>query len=156
MPSASIIQRKRYRQKTEATEPERARGRTSWTIVLSLGRDSSGKRRQKWITVKGTKKDAQKRMAELLFDAHKAQEQANRKHNNFDVFEACGFRCVYCGLGPIDGIRLSVDHIIPRSLGGDNSPRNRVAACKSCNSSKNANIGTAYKAAAYLGRKDII
>jgi len=39
----------------------------SWTIVLSLGRDpGTGKKRQQWISVKGTKKDAERHLAELL------------------------------------------------------------------------------------------
>jgi integrase len=43
------------------------RGKDSYTIVLNLGRDpSTGKRKQQWISVKGTKKDAEKRLAELL------------------------------------------------------------------------------------------
>lgn len=43
------------------------RGKDSWTIILSMGRDpSTGKRCQQWVTVKGTKKDAQRRLVELL------------------------------------------------------------------------------------------
>ena len=38
----------------------RRRGKGSWAIVLNLGRDANGKRRQKWHTVHGTKRDAQK------------------------------------------------------------------------------------------------
>ena len=39
----------------------------SYSIVLNLGIDpSTGKRRQQWISVKGTKKDAEKRLSELL------------------------------------------------------------------------------------------
>ncbi len=39
----------------------------SYTIVLNLGRDpSTGKRKQQWISVKGTKKEADKRLADLL------------------------------------------------------------------------------------------
>lgn len=39
----------------------------SYTIVLNLGKDpASGKRKQQWVSVKGTKKDAEKRLAELL------------------------------------------------------------------------------------------
>lgn len=39
----------------------------SYTIVLNLGRDpATGKRKQQWVSVKGTKKDAEKRLAELL------------------------------------------------------------------------------------------
>jgi len=43
------------------------RSKDSWTIVLSVGRDpATGKRKQQWIAVKGTKKDAERRLAELI------------------------------------------------------------------------------------------
>ena len=45
----------------------RKRGSSSWTVVVSLGRDpETGKRKQQWQGVKGTKKEAEKRLAELL------------------------------------------------------------------------------------------
>jgi integrase len=33
----------------------RRRGKASWAVVLDLGRDGAGKRRQKWHSVKGTR-----------------------------------------------------------------------------------------------------
>jgi len=43
------------------------RYKNSYTIVLNLGVDpSNGKRKQQWVSVKGTKKDAEKKLAELL------------------------------------------------------------------------------------------
>jgi integrase len=43
------------------------RGKNSYTIVLSLGNDpATGKRKQHWESVKGTKKEAEKRLSELL------------------------------------------------------------------------------------------
>jgi integrase len=43
------------------------RYKNSYTIVLNLGIDPiTGKRKQQWVSVKGTKKDAEKRLAELL------------------------------------------------------------------------------------------
>lgn len=43
------------------------RGKSSYSIVVSLGRDAvTGKPKQQWESVKGTKKDAEKRLAELL------------------------------------------------------------------------------------------
>lgn len=43
------------------------RGKDSYTIVLNLGRDpETGKRKQQWVSIKGTKKDAEKRLSELL------------------------------------------------------------------------------------------
>lgn len=41
----------------------------SWSIVIELPRDpKTGKRRQKWATVKGTKKEAEARLAQLLVE----------------------------------------------------------------------------------------
>lgn len=43
------------------------RGKGSYSIVLSLGRDpTTGKYKSQWVTVKGTKKDAERRLSELL------------------------------------------------------------------------------------------
>jgi len=43
---------------------QRAKG--SWSIVLELGRDpATNKRRQQWTTFRGTKRDAERRLAEL-------------------------------------------------------------------------------------------
>ena len=42
------------------------RSKGSWSIVVELGRDpSTGKRNQQWVTVRGTKKDAESKLAEL-------------------------------------------------------------------------------------------
>lgn len=43
------------------------RHKNSYTIVLNLGTDpTAGKKKQQWVSVKGTKKEAEKRLAELL------------------------------------------------------------------------------------------
>ena len=43
------------------------RYKNSYNIVLNLGMDpATGKRKQQWITIRGTKKDAEKKLAELL------------------------------------------------------------------------------------------
>ena len=43
------------------------RGKNSYSIVISLGKDTAtGKYKYQWETVKGTKKEAEKRLAELL------------------------------------------------------------------------------------------
>lgn len=45
------------------------------------------------------------------------------------------FRCQYCG--EKNGVaELTLDHILPRSRGGDNSPVNIVTACIGCNNRK--------------------
>lgn len=45
------------------------------------------------------------------------------------------FRCQYCGDKKTAG-DLTLDHILPRSRGGDNSPVNIVTACVQCNNRK--------------------
>lgn len=43
-------------------------------------------------------------------------------------------RCVYCGdTADEAGSHLHLDHVIPRSLGGEDSPGNLVTACRACN-----------------------
>ena len=45
------------------------------------------------------------------------------------------YRCQYCGEKKPAG-ELTLDHILPRSRGGGNSPVNVVTACVSCNNRK--------------------
>ena len=45
------------------------------------------------------------------------------------------FRCQYCGEKK-SASELTLDHILPRSRGGDNSPVNIVTACVACNNRK--------------------
>ena len=44
----------------------RKRGKNSWSLIVDIGRSADGKRRQKWITVNGTKKQAQAKLAETI------------------------------------------------------------------------------------------
>jgi integrase len=46
----------------------RKRGERSWAVVVELDRDASGKRRQQWHTVRGTKDDAETKLTALLSD----------------------------------------------------------------------------------------
>jgi len=43
------------------------------------------------------------------------------------------FKCQYCGRGDTS---LTIDHILPKSKGGDDSWENLVAACVKCNNKK--------------------
>jgi 5-methylcytosine-specific restriction endonuclease McrA len=45
------------------------------------------------------------------------------------------FRCQYCGERK-EVAQLTLDHILPRSRGGDDSPVNVVTACVACNNRK--------------------
>ncbi len=48
------------------------------------------------------------------------------------VYSRDGRKCRYCGAAD----RLTIDHVVPRIQGGDDTPENLVVACKSCNSRK--------------------
>lgn len=45
-----------------------------------------------------------------------------------------GHRCAYCRK---DGVKLTIDHVLPLSKGGTHTPDNVVPACMACNCSKN-------------------
>ncbi|HEY3613845.1 MAG TPA: HNH endonuclease [Gaiellales bacterium] len=55
---------------------------------------------------------------------------AARRITRRAVFARDGHSCQYCG---IEGVRLTVDHVLPRSRGGPSSWDNAVTACAPCN-----------------------
>lgn len=61
------------------------------------------------------------------------REQAGMKR--LRIYLRDKFRCQYCGEKK-RAAELTLDHILPRSRGGDNSPLNVVAACLPCNNRK--------------------
>ena len=57
----------------------------------------------------------------------------NVKLNKQEVFRRDSYTCQYCGRTEAD---LTLDHVIPRRLGGTHSWENLVAACRVCNHRK--------------------
>ena len=55
---------------------------------------------------------------------------AQRKISRRALFARDGWRCVYCGTS---GGRLTLDHVVPRSRGGDSVWENVVTSCAPCN-----------------------
>jgi 5-methylcytosine-specific restriction endonuclease McrA len=56
-----------------------------------------------------------------------------RKISRRALFARDGWRCVYCGTS---GGRLTLDHVVPRSRGGESVWENVVTACAPCNHKK--------------------
>ena len=56
-----------------------------------------------------------------------------RKLNKFEVFNRDEYTCQYCGRQVRE---LTLDHVIPRRLGGEHSWQNIASACKVCNRRK--------------------
>jgi 5-methylcytosine-specific restriction endonuclease McrA len=55
---------------------------------------------------------------------------AQRKISRRALFARDGWRCVYCGTA---SGRLTLDHVVPRSRGGDSVWENVVTSCAPCN-----------------------
>jgi 5-methylcytosine-specific restriction endonuclease McrA len=51
------------------------------------------------------------------------------KVNRNRIYKRDGYECIYCGSKK----KLTIDHVLPRSKGGDNSWKNLVTCCHSCN-----------------------
>ena len=66
-------------------------------------------------------------------NVRRRREQSGMKR--LRIYMRDKFRCQYCGEKK-DVDELTLDHILPRSRGGDNSPLNVVTACLKCNNRK--------------------
>lgn len=53
------------------------------------------------------------------------------------ILERDGHTCQYCGATAPD-VKLQIDHVVPKTLGGKDDPDNLIAACEACNSGKGA------------------
>ncbi|RLC60281.1 MAG: hypothetical protein DRI01_10370 [Chloroflexi bacterium] len=56
----------------------------------------------------------------------------------YEIFSRDGFRCQACGRGVHDGVKLTVDHVVPVDWGGTNDRSNLVTLCAECNRGKKA------------------
>lgn len=62
----------------------------------------------------------------------KTQRQID-KHVSWGVFKRDAYRCRYCG---VDGVPLTVDHLVLWEEGGPSIPENLVTACSPCNKAR--------------------
>ena len=51
-----------------------------------------------------------------------------------NIFKRDNYQCVYCGNR--DKKKLTIDHVVPQSKGGNNTWENLVTACMKCNNEK--------------------
>ena len=61
-----------------------------------------------------------------------------RKEKRQKIYSRDNHTCLYCGDSIYDtaGLILTLDHIVPKELGGTNEHTNLVTACHRCNCSK--------------------
>ena len=55
----------------------------------------------------------------------------------YEIFRRDNHACRYCGSVAPD-VKLTIDHVIPGTLGGSDDPSNLVTACTDCNAGKSA------------------
>ena len=54
----------------------------------------------------------------------------------FIILTRDNFTCQYCGRSVKEGVILEIDHIDPKSNGGENKTDNLITSCKDCNIGK--------------------
>jgi hypothetical protein len=63
------------------------------------------------------------------------------KDTEFNIFKRDNFTCIYCGNSSIENnVKLNIDHLLPRSKGGQDVIDNLITSCSNCNKSKGNNI----------------
>jgi hypothetical protein len=77
----------------------------------------------------------------LLKEKHSTNKRRTRTLNaatRFDIMKRDNFKCRLCGKSPAthNSIVLEIDHVIPKSRGGDNNPKNLQTLCSKCNCGK--------------------
>lgn len=59
------------------------------------------------------------------------------KRLRYEILRRDDHQCRYCG-GSAPDVVLTVDHVVPTTLGGSDAPENLVTACRDCNAGKSA------------------
>lgn len=59
------------------------------------------------------------------------------KRLRFEILRRDNHACRYCGRSAPE-VKLTIDHVVPETLGGSDDPDNLVAACSDCNGGKSS------------------
>lgn len=59
------------------------------------------------------------------------------KRLRYEILRRDNHACRYCGQSAPE-VKLHVDHVVPKSLGGADEPSNLVTACQDCNAGKSS------------------
>lgn len=84
------------------------------------------------------------RISDYLFNMSALTRREARQQWRNGIKEAWNNRCAYCGKPPIDDESLTVDHVRPKSAGGEDRTSNCIPACRECNQAKSSNEWVAW------------
>ena len=118
---------RQYRRRPDVMEKQRKR------VAIYLNTDRGRQKTREW---KNTNKDVINNATQRRRNNRRGNGGEYTKQQWKELVELCKYRCVCCG----DGCDLTVDHIIPVSLGGNSYISNIQPMCLSCNSSKQIKI----------------
>lgn len=74
--------------------------------------------------------------AQLLFDLQAMTSAEAKRQWRAAIKAAWENKCAYCGQPPIDNKSLTIDHVKPRTRGGEDRTSNCIPACRECNHNK--------------------
>lgn len=78
-----------------------------------------------------------------------------KKNIRFEIFKRDDFRCQYCGR-QVPNTVLEIDHIIPASEGGGDSPGNLITSCFDCNRGKSGTPLNNKKLTSFTDQKELL
>lgn len=76
------------------------------------------------------------RACEYLFNLEAMSCKEAKRLWRQSIREAWDNKCAYCNCPPIDIKSLTLDHVRPKSKGGEDITSNCIPACRKCNHSK--------------------
>jgi len=78
------------------------------------------------------------RVSDYLHNMSALTRGEARRQWRQSIKDAWNNRCAYCGKPPIDDHSLTVDHVRPKSNGGEDKTSNCIPACRECNQDKSS------------------
>tara|TARA_R110000744_G_scaffold15437_3_gene43015 strand:+ start:1228 stop:1638 length:411 start_codon:yes stop_codon:yes gene_type:complete len=75
-----------------------------------------------------------------------------RDEKRLAIYVRDGLGCVYCKRGIEQDAKLTLDHLVPYSMGGSNKATNLVTCCSVCNSSRGTRSYRVFAAAVAVYR----
>jgi len=79
-------------------------------------------------------------ISDYLYNMSALTRREARQKWRQSIKDAWNNRCAYCGKPPIDDESLTMDHVRPRSSGGEDRTSNCIPACRECNQSKSSKL----------------
>ena len=76
------------------------------------------------------------RISDYLFNMTALTRREARQQWRQSIKDAWANRCAYCGNPPISDDSLTMDHVRPKSRGGEDRTSNVIPACAACNTRK--------------------